>query len=263
MYEANPFRIRDLTLQKFLIGVARTIVPIAIAALYLLWVYTLGDVGALLFPLIAAYFFPPFGKESVIPLGVSLGIHPALMAVTIALVDLLVGLFLLWNYRILYYIPILGNWARKTELKAKKMVAEGRGFSKLAFLGLVLWVMVPFQGSGAVSATIIGKMSGMDAKKVLLAIAAGALAGTFMIAYSFNYILLAFQADLLLGVVVVAVAAVAVTLALLRYRRAKNGDRAAFRQIKDFSLLANLEGGASEEPEAGGAGAETFLDRGR
>ncbi|MDX1534928.1 MAG: small multi-drug export protein, partial [Thermoplasmata archaeon] len=188
-----------------------------------------------------AYFVPPFGKESVIPLGVSLGVHPALMAFSVAMVDVLVGLFLLWNYRVLYYIPILGKWAHKMEVKARKMIEEGRGFSKLAYLGLVLFVIVPFQGSGAVSATILGKMSGMDAKKVWSAIILGAFAGTFMVAYSFNFVLTAFRSNLFLGVgVVLAVVAVALFL-YLRWKR-ETGKSITLHDIKEVSLMAVTTG---------------------
>jgi hypothetical protein len=45
-------------------------------------------------PLITGYFFPPFGKESIIPAGVALGIHPVVMALSIAFVDIVVAYFL-------------------------------------------------------------------------------------------------------------------------------------------------------------------------
>jgi uncharacterized membrane protein len=249
MYEAKQFSIRDLTMGQFLVGVAKATIPLFIAALYVLYIYSLGETGTILLPLLAAYFFPPFGKESVIPLGISLGIHPAVMALSIALIDILVGLFLLWNYRVLYYIPLLGRWARKTELKAKKMIEDGKGFGKLAFLGLVLFVIVPFQGSGAVSATIIGKMSGMDAKKVWLAIIIGALAGTFMVAYSFNFIIEAFRSDFLLGLTIVATVTAVVAILYIRSKKLESPEEDALRQVKDFSMLAANGGVEARPPE--------------
>jgi uncharacterized membrane protein len=241
MFEEASFRIRDLTPRQFLLGLGKAIVPLFIAGLFLVYIYTLGETGRLLLPLLAAYFFPPFGKESVIPLGVSLGIHPALMAFSIAMVDVLVGLFLLWNYRVLYYVPFLGKWAHKMEVKARKMIQEGRGFSKLAYLGLILFVIVPFQGSGAVAATIIGKMSGMDAKKVWSAIIVGAFAGTFTVAYSFNLILNAFRANLLLGIGLVVVIAAVVLFFYFRWKR-ETGKSITLHDIKEVSLMAVTTG---------------------
>ncbi len=262
MYEAEGVAIRDSTLEQLLRGLAKIIVPLAIAAVYIGWVSSLGDVGNILLPLLAAYFFPPMGKESVIPLGVSLGVHPALMAVSVAIIDILVGLFLLWNYPMLYRVPILGKWAKKTEVKARKMIEEGRGFSKIAFLGLVLWVIVPFQGSGALSATIIGKMSGMDEKKVWLAIILGALAGTFMVAYSFNLIITAFRSDLLLGIIIVAAIAAVVAILYYRTRRVHDGEDPSFQQIKDFSILAT-NGGVVVEGSPESPAQHSFLEEGR
>ncbi|MFQ6012851.1 MAG: small multi-drug export protein [Thermoplasmata archaeon] len=241
MFEEASFRIRDLTLRQFLLGFGKAIIPLFIAALFLAYLYVMGETGRLLLPLLAAYFFPPFGKESVIPLGVSLGIHPALMAFSIAMVDVLVGLFLLWNYRVLYYVPLLGRWAHKMEVKAKRMIEEGRGFSKLAYLGLILFVIVPFQGSGAVSATILGKMSGMDAKKVWSAIILGAFAGTFMVAYSFNLVLTAFRSNFLLGVAVVLVVVAVALFFYLRWKR-ETGKSFTLQDVKEVSLMAVTRG---------------------
>jgi len=71
-----------------------------------------------------AYFFPPLGKESIIPIGVSGGeitiplynqqiivtsINPLIMALTIAFIDIVVALFLVWNYDLAEKIPIIGG----------------------------------------------------------------------------------------------------------------------------------------------------------
>ncbi|MFQ5919488.1 MAG: small multi-drug export protein [Thermoplasmata archaeon] len=247
MFEEASFRIRDLSPRQLLLGLGKAVIPLFVAGTYLAYIYTLGETGRILLPLLVAYFVPPFGKESVIPLGVSLGVHPALMAFSVAMVDVLVGLFLLWNYKVLYYVPILGKWAHKMEVKAKRMIDEGRGFSKLAYLGLILFVIVPFQGSGAVSATILGKMSGMDARKVWSAIILGAFAGTFMVAYSFNLVLAAFRSNLLLGVgLVLAVVAVAVFF-YLRWKR-ETGKSITLHDIREVSLMAVTTGVDVESP---------------
>lgn len=216
---------------------AKLLIPLSLAGLYVAYISVFVEKGQIILPLVAAYFFPPLGKESVIPLGVSLGVHPAAMAFAVAMVDVLMGLFLLWNYRFLYYVPVLGKWVKKTELKAQKMVEEGKGFSKLAWVGLVLFVIVPFQGSGALTATVIGKMSGMEAKRVWLAVITGAFAGTFMVAYSFDLILSTFQSSFWVGVAVVAAVAALIVFLFYRLRRMPES-RESLRQIRDFTPLA-------------------------
>lgn len=247
MYETAHVRVRELTLRQFLIGVGKFLTPLFLAALFVLYVLSLGETGQVLLPLLGAYFFPPLGKESVIPLGISLGIHPAVMALSVATVDILVGLFLVWNYRVLYYLPLLGKWVRKMEAKARKMVEEGTGFSKLAWLGLVLFVIVPFQGSGAVSATILGKMSGMDGKRVWTAIATGALAGTFLVAYSFNLLIETFRTNFLLGLVVVSTIVAVLAIVVLRWKKT-TGEEIHLRDFKEVTLLA-ANGGVEAPPE--------------
>ena len=58
-------------------------------------------------PLVTAYFFPPLGKETIIPAGLAAGINPIFMALSIAFVDIIVSLFLIWNYDLVKKIPIL------------------------------------------------------------------------------------------------------------------------------------------------------------
>ena len=68
-----------------------------------------------IWPLLVAYFFPPLGKETVIPLGIGVlkegltvplvnikvspvSINPLSMALAVAFIDIIVALFLIWNY---------------------------------------------------------------------------------------------------------------------------------------------------------------------
>ena len=100
---------------NIIVGLTKFFLPFVIGGLGILSLYLLVDeesVGKLFF-LMFAYFFPPLGKESIIPIGVTGGeitipfinqhivvpeINPLIMALTIAFVDIVVALFLLWNY---------------------------------------------------------------------------------------------------------------------------------------------------------------------
>ena len=73
-------------------------------------------------PLITAYFFPPLGKESVIPTGVAFGIDPLIMALSIAFVDIIIAFFLLWNYDLAKKIPLVGKFMEKIENNKAKYV---------------------------------------------------------------------------------------------------------------------------------------------
>ena len=59
---------------------------------------------------------------------------------------------------------------------------EHKYLSKLAYGGLALFVAIPFQGSGGLTATIIGRILGMGKYKVLYSVFLGAIFGTTLIA---------------------------------------------------------------------------------
>jgi len=133
-------------------------------------------------PLISGYFFPPLGKESIIPAGVALGIHPVVMALSIAFVDVVVALFLVWNYDLAKKIPIIGKFMIKVEEKGNTAEEKYGWIKPLRFIGIVLFVIVPFQGSGGLVGSIVGRLFGMKPWNTFFAICFGAIIGTLLIA---------------------------------------------------------------------------------
>ena len=164
------------------------IIPPLLGALYIsvLWISYPPEVFRVIFSGMTAYFFPPLGKESVIPLSIialkssgytGVFLNMFVVPFSVAFIDIIVALFLAWNFDLALKIPFLGDWMRKMEEAGKKRMEQSRWKGALLFWGIVLFVMVPFQGSGGVAATIIGRMAGMDWKKTVLAISIGAVAG--------------------------------------------------------------------------------------
>jgi len=111
---------------KQLIQLSKLFIPFIIAVSGILVLqYVVGKASsAKLVLLMMVYFFPPLGKESIIPLGVSGGeitnpitgymsivpsINPIIMALSIAFIDMVVALFLVWNYNLAKKIPIIGR----------------------------------------------------------------------------------------------------------------------------------------------------------
>jgi len=134
--------------------------------------------------LMVAYFVPPLGKESIIPIAIGIGVHPLLIALSVAYIDVIVALFLLWNYDFAKLAPLLGFWMERFENKAVKITRGKLWIKGLQFVGLVLFVMIPFQGSGAVGGTIVGRMAGLNRYVIFIAILIGAIVGCLIIAYS-------------------------------------------------------------------------------
>jgi len=171
-------------------------------------------------PLITGYFFPPLGKESIIPLGVAAGVHPIVMALSIAFVDVVVALFLVWNYDLAKKIPLIGKFITKVEEKGKN-VEERYGWIKpLRFVGIILFVMVPFQGSGGLVGSIVGRLIGMKPWNTFYAISIGAVTGCLLIATFSKAFLIFAEINTILTIVLVIIVAV-IIIAFYLYKRYK------------------------------------------
>ena len=139
--------------------------------------------------LMVAYLLPPAGKETVIPLGIALGIPWWYMALSIAMIDIETGLFMALNFDLAYRLPLLGPVLSDLTKKTKQVLSDHRWIASLWFFAIVLMVMVPVLGSGGVRGSIAGKLLGMNTLLVFLAILAGALIGCFGIALGSDAIL--------------------------------------------------------------------------
>jgi len=134
------------------------------------------------------YFIPPAGKESMIPLSVAalsdnLGIMVIpLVAVSIAMLDIVAGLFMMWNWDLIKKVPFLGPWVDKFEKTGSKKLEKKPWVRRWAFFGVALFVAFPFQGSGGIGGTIIGRIVGLNKKRVWYSIIVGSLFGCFLIA---------------------------------------------------------------------------------
>lgn len=161
-------------------------------------------------PLVTGYFFPPLGKESIIPIGIYEGINPLIMALSIAFVDFIVAWFLVWNYDLAKKIPFIGKFMTNIEEKGKNAEEKYSWIKPLRFIGIVLFVMIPFQGSGGLVGSIVGRLIGMKPLNTLYAITLGAVIGCILIAV-FSHVFLEFSKInstitlIFIGIIVVSV----------------------------------------------------------
>lgn len=224
-----------LLLLKFLL-------PFAIAGLVILILTLLvsEESSGKLFFLMFAYFFPPLGKESVIPIGISGGeltvpiinqhivvptINPLIMALTIAFVDIIVALFLVWNYDLAKKIPLVGKFMIKVENIGKKSSDKYSWIQPLRFIGIILFVMVPFQGSGGLVGSIVGRLIGMKPWTTFLAISIGAITGCILIAYFADAILSVFVTNFMYGLLIIITLLVIVVMVFIYRKNKKNSKK--------------------------------------
>ncbi|MCK5258268.1 MAG: small multi-drug export protein [Thermoplasmatales archaeon] len=158
-------------------------------------------------PLVTGYFFPPLGKETIIPSGVLVGIDPILMALSIAFVDIIVALFLIWNYNLAKKIPIIGKFMIKVEEKGKNVEEKYGWIKPLRFIGIMLFVMIPFQGSGGMVGSIVGRLVGMKPWNTFFAISIGAVIGCLLIAMFSQAFLIFAEINTTLALILVGIIA--------------------------------------------------------
>ena len=207
---------------KYSIQLVKFFLPIIIGFVVVIFLgYLLEDsLRIKLYSLITAYFFPPLGKESVIPAGIGFGISPLIMGLSIAFVDIIIALFLVWNYDLAKKIPFVGNFMIKVEEIGKSSSDKYRWIKPLRFIGIILFVMVPFQGSGGLVGSIVGRLIGMKSYSTFFAISIGAITGCLLIAYFADAILSVFVTNFLYGLLIVIILFV-IGIMIFVYKRSK------------------------------------------
>ncbi|HUU76141.1 MAG TPA: small multi-drug export protein [Methanoregulaceae archaeon] len=172
-----------------------------------------------------AYFIPPAGKESMIPLGIALGIPWYTVATSIAILDVAAALFMAWNFDLALKIPVLGDWINRFMEGGSRIISRHRWLEGLYFFGLVAFVMFPLQGSGGIGGSILGRILGMKKIEVVAAVALGAFIGSFAIAIGVEYILRILERSLFIGLMVIVVLMVILgSYIITRYNRDKYRD---------------------------------------
>lgn len=101
--------------------------------------------------------------------------------VVLGTVDVVVGLFLVWNLDLVHAIPRIGPGFRRFEARGAAFLGDHGWVRRLAFIGIVLVVIVPFQGTGAVMGSILGRLIGIGPWRTFAAIVIGAYTGVALV----------------------------------------------------------------------------------
>ncbi len=173
------------------------------------------------------YTVPPLGKETIIPTRIKQGVPPFFIGFATTMIDLCFCTFLIWNYDWVKKLPVFGPALSRTEEKGRRKARKSWWFKRATFTLTTLFVLVPFNGSGGVGGTVLGRIVGMKPYRVLLAVFIGSVIGSFSYAYLtdmmmgvledsivFNYIL-----DISILNIVAAVFAVMLIVYVVRFPR--------------------------------------------
>jgi uncharacterized membrane protein len=171
--------------------------------------------------LMIAYYIPPSGKESLIPLGIALGIPWWLMAFTLAYLDVVTSLFMILNLDRAERFPYLGPWITRSLASGREFMVKRPWLARWRVPGVALFVMLPLQGTGGVGATIVGIMAGLSPAEILLAVGIGATVECLVFALGSELIFRLLATNTTLGIAIVAVLVLAVVLYFLvsRFRK--------------------------------------------
>ncbi len=193
----------------------KLIIPFAIPAVIFVFLFTFMEYTRWLQlgGLALGYLFPPFGKESIIPIGIGFGFTVLQMTGLIFMADVVCAMFISWNLPLAKKIPLIGRLLIWLEEKGTKVMEDNPSLRAGAWFGLVGWVMIPFQGSGGITASIVGRSVGMRATYVISAVGVGALVAGFVIGVVASRGWAAIRENLLLGIVYILVV-VLVTLVI-------------------------------------------------
>lgn len=230
----GPEDWRDLLTNPYLAGPIKFILPFAIAlaifaALYLIEPY---QQFLVISGLLAAYFFPPAGKESIIPIAIVMGYPWWLVTLAIVLMDVAVSLFVVWNFDLALKIPLIGRLLESGMTAGRNYTDARPWLRRFSTIGLILFVFFPLQGTGAMNGAILGRLLGLNNNRVFGCVCIGSLTSCLVFALGSDVLLDVYRQDptlgigLLVGIIVAVVAAVVGWWAYrrrLRERRPRRG----------------------------------------
>jgi uncharacterized membrane protein len=190
-FHANPVVDRAIKL----------VLPFGLGALLLLALYLTRSYQDFLTlaGLLFVYLVPPAGKETVIPVGIGLGYPWWLIAACTVTIDLCCSLFVALNLDLTLKIPVLGPFIGKFMAGGRAFLDARPWIQRLSTVGLIIFVIVPFQGSGGMNSTILGRIMGFTAQRAVGCVLFGSFVSSYAIALGADTVLSLFQESPTLG----------------------------------------------------------------
>lgn len=150
---------------------------LSILSILLLTLYFLGVVSSnpnLLYGLMGALFIPPAGKESIIPLMLAGGIEPLIIFSAIFVMDLAACFIILTSFEVVDYIALRTPVLRKHFIRIREKVEKYEKYELISF-ALIGFMFLPFQGTGAISTSLLAQFLRLPNWKTILIILIGSV----------------------------------------------------------------------------------------
>jgi len=84
------------------------------------------------------------------------------LALMILLIDLAIAFALASGLRRLERAPVVGPWLQRARTRAKQVLLEYPGLRRLAFFGVVAFVLLPIAGTGSITGSIVARLLGLS-----------------------------------------------------------------------------------------------------
>ncbi|WP_298670238.1 small multi-drug export protein [uncultured Methanofollis sp.] len=210
-FHANPLIDRAIKLS----------LPFGLAALLLLALYLTHSYQEFLIlaGLLFVYAVPPAGKETVIPVGIGLGVPWWLIAACTVTIDLCFSLFVAFNLDLTLKIPVLGPFIGKFMTGGRAFLNNRPWLERLSTVGLIIFVIVPFQGSGGMNSTILGRVMGFSARRAVGCVLLGSFISSYAIALGADAVIALFREDLKLGLGAIGLIVLAIVVLWFLWKR--------------------------------------------
>ncbi|MAE75949.1 MAG: hypothetical protein CMJ85_03650 [Planctomycetes bacterium] len=112
-----------------------------------------------------------------------LGLHPDIgfspweLGIVIGIMDTCTALLIVYSLALFYRIPPLARLLGKANTNAHLVLNAYPRIRKFAIAGIVMFVLFPVAGTGAIGGSFIGALLGLHRLRVILAVAAGGFIG--------------------------------------------------------------------------------------
>lgn len=221
---AEPCWWRAILKNRYIVGFIKFTLPFAIGVVLFAVLYMIEPYPRFLTlsGLAAAYFFPPAGKESIIPIAILMGYPWWLITFVIGMIDIAVSLFVVWNFDLALKIPLIGRLLDSGMTVARNYTETQPWIKGISTAGLILFVFLPFQGTGSMNGSILGRLLGMSGARVFGCVTTGSLASTLVIALGADVLLDVYQKNPALGIGLLVAAVLAVVAGVILWRMRKN-----------------------------------------
>jgi uncharacterized membrane protein len=168
--------------ERFLKGVT-LLAPLAVAVAVPVFIWMVLDFESVRrFVANAALSILFFGKFIIVRGIGDGGYTPYEYALLVLYLDLLVAFFLTYNLDYAYRIPYLGQRLEGLQDYGREVVEERPWVRKVTFLGVILFVMFPLTGTGAVGGSLFGRLLGLTRIRTLTGIFVGSFTGCALMA---------------------------------------------------------------------------------